>query len=301
MNDIIKILEDKKIGKILENESIKKYNTYKLGGKAKLIIFPDNIDKLIELLAIIKEQNIKYKVIGKGSNLIFSDKDYDGILIRLDNLNKLEINDTKIVVGAGYSLVKLSLETAKLGLSGLEFASGIPGSVGGAIFMNAGAYKASISELVEEVKVIDEDLKVKTLKNNDLHFDYRKSLLQEKRNYICVEVTLNLQHGNVDEIKEKINKRRMRRMETQPLEYPCAGSVFRNPIDVPAGKLIEDANLKGKRIGGAMVSPKHANFIINYNNASAEDVYNLINFVKQEIKNQTGIELKEEQEFVNWE
>lgn len=301
MDNIIKTLEDKNLGKILIDESLKKYNTYKLGGKAKLIVFPDDVNKLIELLKFIKENNIKHKVIGKGSNLIFSDKDYEGILIRLDNFNKLEINDTHITVGAGYSLVKLSQETAKLGLSGLEFASGIPGTVGGAIFMNAGAYKSSMSEFVKEVTIIDDNLNIITLKNEDLKFDYRKSLLQEKKDYICVEVKLELAHGDVDEIKEKIKKRKERRVETQPLEYPCAGSVFRNPDDVPAGKLIEDANLKGKRMGGAMVSPKHANFIINYDNAKSEDVYNLIKLVKDEIKNQTGVELKEEQEFVNWE
>lgn len=301
MKNIKELLLEKQIGKILENESLKKYNTYKIGGTAKLVVFPSNEEKLIELLRIIKDNNLKYKVIGKGSNLIFSSKEYDGILIRLDEFNKLEIDDTKIVVGAGYSTVKLSLETAKLGLSGLEFAAGIPGTIGGAVFMNAGAYKSDISEVLEEIKVINNDLEIITMKKNELDFSYRKSLLQNKRDYICIEATLKLTPLPKEEIIQKIEKRKAKRLETQPLEYPSAGSVFRNPEDVPAGKLIEDAGLKGKQIGGAMVSKKHANFIINYGNATGEDIYNLINFVKTEIKTKTGVELKQEQEFVNWE
>jgi len=301
MENIKELLCSKQIGKILENESLKKYNTYKIGGIAKLVVFPSNEEKLIELLKIIKENNIKYKVIGKGSNLIFSSKEYDGILIRLDEFNNLEINENKVIVGAGYSTVKLSLETAKLGLSGLEFAAGIPGTIGGAVFMNAGAYKSDMSEVLEQIKVIDNNLNIITMSKNDLDFSYRKSFLQSNKEYICLEATLALTPLPKEEIIEKIEKRKAKRLETQPLEYPSAGSVFRNPDDVPAGKLIEDAGLKGKQIGGAMVSKKHANFIINYDNATGEDVYNLINFVKTEIKNKTGVELKQEQEFVNWE
>ena len=301
MKKIIKLLEDKKIGKILENESLKKYNTYKIGGIAKLVVFPYDEYKLIELLKIIKENNLKYKIIGKGSNLIFSSREYDGILIKLDNFDTLKIDDNKVTVGAGYSLVKLSLETAKLGLSGLEFAAGIPGTIGGSVFMNAGAYKSDMSAVIEKIKVIDENLEIKEMKNSDLDFSYRHSYLQNHREIICLEATLKLKKSNKEEIKEVIERRRNRRLETQPLEYPSAGSVFRNPEDVPAGKLIEDANLKGKTIGGAMVSKKHANFIINYKSATSEDVYNLIKFVKEEIKKQMGVELKPEQEFVNWE
>lgn len=301
MKNIVKLLEEKSIGKVLENESLKKYNTYKIGGTAKLVVFPESIEKLVDLLHIIKDNNIKYKVIGKGSNLIFSSKEFDGIIIKLDNLDKLEIDGTKIVVGAGYSLVKLSLETAKMGLSGLEFAAGIPGTIGGSVYMNAGAYKNDIGELIEKITVIDDNLNVIEMRKEDLDFSYRHSFLQEHKNYICLEVTLNLVEADIDEIKEKINKRKEKRIATQPLEYPSAGSVFRNPEDIPAGKLIEDAGLKGKMIGGAMVSEKHANFIINYDNASSEDVYELIHYVKDEIKKQTGVELRQEQEFVNWE
>lgn len=301
MKDIISLIEKHKIGKVLIDEPLKKYNTYKIGGIAKCIVFPKNEKKLIELLKIIKDNNIKYKVIGKGSNLIFSSKDYDGILIRLDEFNDLKIDDIKIVVGAGYSLMKLALEMTKKGLSGLEFATGIPGSIGGAIYMNAGAYNSDMGYIVSEVKVIDPNLNIVTLYNKDLDFHYRTSFFQKNPEYVCIEATIILKKADKKIMMEIIEDRKRRRLMTQPLEYPSAGSVFRNPENVPAGKLIEDAGLKGKTIGGAMVSKKHANFIINYDNATSEDVYNLINLVKKEIKEKNGIELKQEQEFVNWE
>ncbi len=301
MGEVIKLLKKEKIGKILLNESIKKYNTYKIGGIARIVVFPKNTDKLIKTIKILNDTKTKYKIIGKGSNLIFSDKDYDGCLIKLDEFNNLEIDDTIVKVGAGYSLMKLANEVTKKGLSGLEFATGIPGSVGGAVFMNAGAYKSDMGYVVSEVKLLDDKLKVITMYNSELDFHYRTSFLQKHPKYICLEVTMVLQPGDKKEMLEIIDDRRRRRLLTQPLEYPSAGSVFRNPIDVPAGKLIEDAGLKGKTIGGAMVSRKHANFIINYNNASSNDIYNLINLVKNEIYKKDKIKLKEEQEFVNWE
>lgn len=301
MKEIISLIEKQKIGKVLIDEPLKKYNTYKIGGIAKCIVFPKNEEKLIKLLKIIKDNNIKYKVIGKGSNIIFSSKDYDGILIKLDEFNDIKVDDIKVVVGAGYSLMKLALEMTKKGLSGLEFATGIPGSVGGAVYMNAGAYNSDMGYIVSEVKVIDPNLNIITLYNKDLDFHYRTSFFQKNPEYICIEATIILKTADKKIMLDIIEDRKRRRLMTQPLEYPSAGSVFRNPENVPAGKLIEDAGLKGKTIGGAMVSKKHANFIINYDNATSDDVYNLINLVKKEIKEKTGIELKQEQEFVNWE
>ena len=301
MKEVINKLKKEKIGKILENESIKKYNTYKIGGVARIVCIPENTKKLITTLKILKENNIKYKVIGKGSNLIFSDKDYEGCLIRLDEFNKVSVDDIVVKVGAGYSLMKLALEMTKNGLSGLEFATGIPGSVGGAVFMNAGAYKSDMGYIVSEIKVINDKYEIETLYNNELNFHYRSSYLQDNPNLICIEATLVLSHGDKKEMMEIVNDRKRRRLMTQPLEYPSAGSVFRNPDNVPAGKLIEDAGLKGKQVGGAMVSRKHANFIINYDNASGNDIYNLINIVKNEVYNKDKIMLKQEQEFVNWD
>ena len=241
---------------------------------------------------------MKYKVIGFGSNLIFNDGLYNGILIRLDNLDGLTIRDRVVTVGAGYSLMKLSLKTARLGLSGLEFASGIPGSIGGAIFMNAGAYNSDMGYVVRSIRVLTPELEVKTMYNYDLDFHYRSSFLQKNPGYICLEAKIILKHGNIDEITELISNRRKRRLETQPLEYPSAGSVFRNPEGMSAWSLIEEVGYKGKHIGDAYVSEKHANFIINKGHATGEDVKQLITDIREKVKKEKGITLKIEQEFV---
>ncbi len=301
MNEFIKEVEHQKIGKIIKNAKIKKYTTYRVGGIAKAIIHPKNIDKLIELVNLIKKYNIKYKVIGNGSNLLFSDKEFDGILIKLDAFDEVNIYGTTIVVGAGYSLVKLSLLAAKHSLAGLEFAAGIPGTIGGAVFMNAGAYRSDMGYIVTKVKVLTPSLEVLELTNKEMDFHYRSSYLQKHKDYICLEATIELYRGRRDALEEVIKDRRKRRMESQPLNYPSAGSVFRNPEGYFAGKLIEDLNLKGKRVGGAEVSKKHANFIINNKNASAQDIKDLIEYVQNKVKEKYDIELKIEQEFVNWE
>lgn len=301
MEDIIKFIRKNDVGKLKQNIKMSNYTTYKVGGTARVLVYPKNIEKLIFLLKKLNNDNIKYKVLGFGSNLIFSDDVYDGVLIKLDAFDNLKINDTKIIVGAGYSLVKLSYVALKEGLTGLEFASGIPGSIGGAVFMNAGAYKSDMGYIVSEVKVLTPDLKIKTLYNKDLNYKYRTSFLKQNPNYICLEATIILRHGDKKEIKDLMERRRQKRLLTQPLEYPSAGSVFRNPEGDFAGRLIEDCKLKGYEIGGAKVSEKHANFIINYNKAKASDVKNLICYVHDKVKEETGIDLKIEQEFVNWE
>ena len=208
------------------------------------------------------------------------------IFIRLDCFNEVNIKDTIITAESGVSLVKLSYKALKEGLTGLEFASGIPGTVGGAVFMNAGAYKSDMGYIVSEVKVLTPDLKIKKLYNKDMHFKYRTSFLM---------------HGDKKAIKELIETRRQKRLLSQPLEYPSAGSVFRNPDNDFAGRLIEECGLKGKMIGGAKVSKKHANFIVNKNNATAKDIKDLIELVHDKVKDNTKVDLKIEQEFVNWE
>ena len=295
---MIKELTKLKCGEVKEYVDMKKYTTYKAGGKARLMVFPKNIDSLIKLIKYIKANNIKYKVLGNGSNVIFSDSLYDGIIIKLDNFDNLEIKDNIIKVGAGYNLIKLSLKCAKLGLAGLEFAAGIPGSVGGAVFMNAGAYKSDMGYIVKEVKVLTPALEIKTLSNKEMDFHYRTSFLQKNPDYICLEATIKLKKGDRDLILEVINDRKIRRIESQPLEYPSAGSVFRNPEGDFAGRIIEEIGYKGKRIGDAKVSEKHANFIINAGHAKGDDIKKLILEIKEEVKKRYGIELKVEQEFV---
>jgi len=280
---------------------MKKNTSFKIGGKVDYLIHPKNIEKLIQLIKVLKKYNIKYKVVGNGSNLIFSDKDYKGVIIKLDKFDSLEIKDRIVNVGSGYNLMKLADFVSKKGLTGMEFATGIPGTVGGAIFMNAGAYNFDMGYIVSEVKVLTNDLKIKTLYNKDMNFHYRSSFLQKNKDFICVSVKLVLKQSSKLEIQKLIEERRQRRILSQPLEYPSAGSVFRNPKNDYAGRLIEACDLKGYKIGGACVSEKHANFIINTDNAKSSDVKDLIEHIKKQVKDKFNIELKEEQEFVNWE
>lgn len=292
---MIEEIKKLKIGKVEENVDLRKYTTYKVGGIGMVLVSPNNIPSLIKLMKFIKKNNYKYKILGNGSNLIF--EDYDGILIKLDKLDKLEINDTIVNVEAGYSLIKLAIKVSKLGLSGLEFATGIPGSLGGAIYMNAGAYKTDMGYIVSEVKALNSNLELVTLYNKDIQYHYRDSIFQHNE-YIILSAKLVLKRGNKDSIMEVIENRKQSRLLTQPLEYPSAGSVFRNPNNDYAGRLIEELGYKGKKIGGAMVSLKHANFIINYDNASGKDIINLIENIQKDVKEKYDIDLICEQEIV---
>ncbi len=302
MNEFFEEIAKKDIGKIQKDVFISKYTTYKVGGLVRAIIYPKNIDSLVLLCKLIKKYNIKYKILGNGSNVLFSDKTYEGVLIKLDEFNKITFYGNKVVCGAGVSLMKLAREAIKRSLAGLEFAAGIPGTVGGAIYMNAGAYKSDMGYITSSVKVLTPDLKIITLTNRELDFHYRSSFLQNNKDYICLEATLKLTKGDKAALEEVVKDRKERRVKSQPLNYPSAGSVFRNPDNAdPAGKLIEDLGLKGLTKGGAEVSSVHANFVINKNEASAKDIHDLIIFVHDAVKEHYGIDLKIEQEFVNWE
>ena len=302
MNEFLMELDKMNIGKIERNASLDKYTTYRVGGVAAAIVHPKNVDCLMKLGRKMDAMEIPFKVLGFGANLLFSSKRYEGILIQLDEFDNIEFfGNSKVRVGAGYSLVKLSMQAAKRGLAGLEFAAGIPGTVGGAVFMNAGAYKSDMGYIVQDVTVLTPDLRIIKLENKEMNFHYRSSFLQRHPGYICLEVVIRLEKGNRNAIEEVIKDRRRRRMESQPLNYPSAGSVFRNPEGMFAGKMIEDLGLKGFQIGGAKVSEKHANFIINYDHASSEDIKSLIEYVREKVKEEYHVELKVEQEFVNWE
>lgn len=292
---MIRSFIDKNNFEYYEDISLKKYNTYKLDVKAKFLIFPKNNEELKEIVKFVKRNKIKHLILGNGSNVIFSNTYYDGIVIKLDKFNDLKVDGTNVFVGAGYSLIKLSCEMANKGLSGLEFASGIPGFVGASVAMNAGAYTFSLSELVQSAEVLTPEGDVKTFSKIEMDFGYRDSFFKRNKDYIILSCELKLHKGDKDEILEKILKRKLRRMEAQPLEYPSAGSVFRNPEGMYVGKLIEDVGLKGYRLGGAMVSLKHANFIINYDNATGKDIVNLINKIKEKVKKEYDVDLILEQ------
>ena len=294
--DIIHIKNIKNI-KVCENVSLKNYTSFKLNEVASMVVYPSDVSALQELLTYLNKEEIKHKVIGNGSNLIFVN-DYDGVLIKLEELNDLSIDDTVVTVGAGYSLIKLATKVSKMGLTGLEFATGIPGTVGGAIYMNAGAYKSDMGYIVSEIKVLTPNLEIKTMYNKDLDFHYRNSFLQKNPGYICLEAKLVLKNGTPEEISELIEERKQRRLMTQPLEYPSAGSVFRNPEGDYAGRLIESIGYKNKHINDAYVSEKHANFIINKGNATGSDIKQLIMEIQDKVKQEFGINLKAEQEFV---
>lgn len=286
------------IGEVLENVDLSCYTTYKIKCVGKVLVIPKNVECLKKLIFYIKENNLKYKILGNGSNLIFTNLEYDGILIKLDLFNNLSIDSNIVTVGAGYNLMKLALKVSMLGLTGMEFATGIPGSVGGSVYMNAGAYNNSISDILESALILTPDLSILEFKNNDLDFSYRTSFLQNNAGYICLEAKFKLNFGNKEEIMDLVNKRRERRISSQPLEYPSAGSVFRNPLDDYAGRLIEEIGYKGKIIGGAQVSMKHANFIINIGGATGSDIKSLICDIKSKVKEKYNIDLKVEQEFV---
>lgn len=284
------------IGEVYENVDLKKYTTYKVGETANILALPNNIENLIKLLKYLNKNNIKHKIIGNGSNLIFLGN-YNGVLIKLEKINNITINETIVKAEAGISLIHLALKCSKLGLTGLEFASGIPGTIGGAIYMNAGAYNENMENIVRKVKILDENYNIKELSKEQLNFDYRTSIFQNK-NYICLETELELKKGNTEEILDLIEKRKQKRIASQPLDYPSAGSVFRNPPNESAWKLIEGIGYKGKIIGGAKVSEKHANFIINIGSATGKDIKKLIEEIKTKVKEKYNIELKEEQGFV---
>ncbi len=299
MQDAIKEIISRHLGKVLVNEKISNYTTYRVGGKVRCIVYPKGEKELIELVDLLKSKNIKYFTLGNGSNVLFSDQMYDGVIIKLDNFNKIEINGNKIYVEAGYPLIKLSNVAVKNGLAGLEFASGIPGTVGGALFMNAGAYGEDMSKIVTSARVLV-DGEIKEFSNSELQFSYRTTMLQDHLDYICISVNLELKEGKTEELEEIVNLRREQRRSTQPLNFPSAGSVFRNPPGMYAGKLIEDLGLKGYTIGKALVSPKHANFIVNTGNAKASDIKNIIDFIKLKAKAKYGINLHVEQRLINW-
>jgi len=299
MDTLIKTLETKDF-EIRENVSFKTLTTYKTGGICKYLVSPKNIDSLIQLLRILKNSNINYKVLGNGSNILVSDDTFNGVVIKLDKLNDLEINGKTVTVGAGHSLISLSLICSNKGLSGLEWASGIPGTIGGAVYMNAGAYLKSVSDSLIEIKALDNELNIVTIKNEELGFGYRKSNLMDNK-FIVLSASFMLEDGEKDEILKVIKDRKERRITSQPLEYPSAGSVFRNPEGDYAGRLVEECGLKGKTIGGAQISEKHANFVINKGNATSSDIKSLIELAKSEVYEKFNIELKVEQEFFNWE
>ncbi len=269
--------------------------TFRIGGNARIYAEAQNSSQVSILVKACTENEIKYIVIGKGSNIIANDNGIDMLVIRLtgDLAKVTRLDETTFHCGAGLSLAGLCREAENNSLSGLEFAWGIPGSVGGAVYMNAGAYGGEIKDTVYSVTHIDKEGKIGTIKSNDLDFGYRHSVYKEN-GYTIIGATFKLRLDNRTEIRNRMDDFMTRRKDKQPLEYPSAGSVFRRPEGNYAGALIEKCGLKGKTIGGAQVSPKHAGFIVNIGGATAADVKKLINLIQTTVKKETGYDLLRE-------
>lgn len=280
------------------NEDMRKHTTFKTGGTADILVEPQNIDELQKLMKFVLHEGIPFVVIGHGSNLIVSDKGIRDLIIKVEkNLSKCVISNENLEAEAGAAIADVSKEAQKNSLSGLEFACGIPGTVGGAVFMNAGAYGGEIKDILEEVLVLTVKGGLTVRKAEELKLGYRTSAIQ-KNGDILLKAKFNLRKGDKEEIQNKMNELKRKREETQPLEFPSAGSTFKRPEGYFAGKLIEEANLKGYQIGGAQVSLKHAGFIINTGNASSSDIVNLIKHVQAEVKKHFGVELETEVKFI---
>lgn len=299
MNGLLTELQNLNIGKVKSNEPLSQHTTMKIGGPADLLIEPSSIENINKVMNVIKEKQLPWRAIGRGSNLLVSDKGIEGIVIKLaSGLSHLILNGSTIIAGGGHSLVSLSTMISKKGLSGLEFASGIPGSVGGAVYMNAGAHGSDISKILTRAHILFEDGTMEWLSNDQMEFTYRTSVLQKKRPGIVLEAEFKLIEGDRTAIVAQMQKNKDYRKDTQPWNFPCAGSIFRNPLPQYAGKLIEEAGLKGYQIGGAKISEMHGNFIVNAGNATANDVLALIQHVKDTIDQLFGVKMETEVEII---
>lgn len=272
---------------------MKEHTTFRIGGAADYFVTPDTINKVVDTVNYCRNNKVPYYILGNGSNLLVSDKGFRGVIIQIyNNLSNIEIYGDIARVQAGCLLTKFSRSVASNGYTGFEFASGIPGTVGGALTMNAGAYGGEMKDVVEEVKVITPE-GMKVLHANEMNFGYRHSVVMEK-GYIVVEAVFNLFKGDSEKIKKTMTQLRDMRKSKQPLEYPSAGSTFKRPEGYFAGKLIMDAGLKGYTVGGAQIAQKHCGFVINRSNATAKDVKELINHVQAEVKSKFGVTLEPE-------
>ncbi|MGD7051920.1 UDP-N-acetylmuramate dehydrogenase [Sutcliffiella horikoshii] len=299
MEALLKELQEKEVGKVLPNEPLANHTTMKIGGPADVLVEPKSLEKLQETMETINKYKVKWTAIGRGSNLLVSDLGIEGVVIKLGNgMDHLELEGDEVHVGGGYSLIKLVTIISKKGLTGLEFAGGIPGSVGGAVYMNAGAHGSDMSKVLKKAHILFEDGKMEWLTADELNFSYRTSLLQKERPGICLEAVLNVEQGNREEVVAQLQKNKDYRRDTQPFSYPCAGSIFRNPLPNYAGQLIEKAGLKGHKIGGAKVSDMHANFIVNDDGAKAQDVLDLIEYIKETILEKYNVQLETEVEII---
>ncbi len=279
---------------IFIDESMKKHISFKVGGPADVLVRPKTEDEIKDIFSFLNDNNIPFLVKGNGSNILIKDGGFRGVVIEIaDNFSSFEIVGDDMIIQTGALLSSIGRAAMENNLTGFEFASGIPGTLGGALAMNAGAYGGEMKNIVKSVRLMDEKGKIVEFTNEEMEFGYRHSILSDRK-MIAISAVVSLKNGKFDEIKEKMEDLAYQRRTKQPLEYPSAGSTFKRPDGYFAGKLIQDSNLKGASVGGAMVSEKHSGFVINYNNATATDIINLIEHIKSTVYDQQGVRLEEE-------
>ncbi|WP_269083142.1 UDP-N-acetylmuramate dehydrogenase [Ornithinibacillus californiensis] len=278
---------------VMVNEPLKNHTYTRLGGQADWLVTPETYDEVRQIIKLANKEEIAFTLLGNGSNLIVKDGGIRGIVMNLNKLKEIKTEGTKVIAQSGARIIDTSREALKQRLTGLEFACGIPGSVGGALYMNAGAYGGEIKDCLESTIVVDSNGDLLTLRAEDLDLEYRTSNIPDN-GYIVLEATFALQEGEYDEIKAVMDDLTYKRESKQPLEYPSCGSVFKRPPGYFAGKLIQDSGLQGTQIGGAQVSLKHAGFIVNKDNATADEYISLIHHVQATVKEKFGVTLERE-------
>lgn len=278
-----------------ENEPLAAHCTFKIGGPARLFVQPVDRAQLCRAVALCKAQGVRYYLLGNGSNILFADEGYNGAVLAISSMqDTVEVHGTQLTAGAGVRLSALCKTALEHGLTGLEFAYGIPGTVGGAVYMNAGAYGGELKDVLESVTFLDDNLQLRTLPAADLAMGYRTSIFEQNPGWCILSVTVVLHRGDGAAVLAKMQELLGKRKEKQPLEWPSAGSTFKRPVGAFAGKLIEDCGLRGFTVGGAQISEKHCGFVINRGGATCADVVELTEQVKQIVKQKTGFVLERE-------
>ncbi|TDO73056.1 UDP-N-acetylmuramate dehydrogenase [Halanaerobium saccharolyticum] len=299
INSLTNKLEKINYLKLEKNKNLAEFASFKVGGPADLFLRPEKITALKKLMPLIVNSRIPYFILGKGSNLIISDKGYRGIIIYTGSLNHYQFEDNQITAECGLELKEIADLACENSLGGFEFAAGIPGSLGGALYMNAGAYGGEMKDVIVKAQFIDQNGKLIELSKTELKLEYRTSILQkEEPDWIAVNVTIELKKTKKSLIKAKMDELHNKRWSKQPMDLPSAGSIFKRPPGHYTGPLIEKAKMKGFQIGGAQVSTKHAGFIVNKDHATAEDIVNLIEKVKEEVYKISGVQLEVEPRFL---
>lgn len=293
--NVIHLLE-KKINReyIIEDEMMNKHTTFKVGGPADLYVIPRSEEELVYAIEVCKSENVPYYVIGNGSNLLVTDKGFRGVIIEVyRQMSDITVEGNCITAYAGALLSRIANTALEHGLTGLEFAHGIPGALGGAVTMNAGAYDGEMKQVLESATVIDDKGQVRTLSSDELELEYRKSIIS-RLGYTVIKATMRLEDGDKEAISAKMKDLMQRRRDKQPLEYPSAGSTFKRPVGHFAGKLIMDAGLRGYQLGGAQVSEKHCGFVINKDHATCQDILDLIHYIQEEVKSKFDVQIEPE-------